>query len=334
MTQFRCLVIGKGSAGQRWHRIISRNFPEIELTFLSSREFIAQIGSKSATQEFLRSSRPDVAIVANPSSKREFCPDFLRAGVDLFIEKPISDNISLASDIYLAAQSSGSVLQIGYDLRFLDVVQDFRRLISSERIGRIQTVKVSCSQYLPTWRPDTDYRKGVSARRELGGGVLNELSHELDLAEYFFGSPVAVSCRLHKLSDLEIDVEDYAELHVEYLAEEGRAFPVSIRLDFGSTNLARYIDVRGSAGRAHLDLLRNLYRWSNSGFSESEESANDELTDDEPYLAEITEFFRLVDGNRGGRLSSSNPLSVSRLVAAARLSNSKGGERIEIRECP
>ena len=34
--------------------------------------------------------------------------------------------------------------------------------------------------YLPSWR-DGHYTKSVSANKKFGGGVINELSHELDL---------------------------------------------------------------------------------------------------------------------------------------------------------
>ena len=43
-------------------------------------------------------------------------------------------------------------------------------------------------QYLPDWRPGTDYKSGVSAQKDLGGGALLELSHELDYLQWFFGN--------------------------------------------------------------------------------------------------------------------------------------------------
>ena len=49
------------------------------------------------------------------------------------------------------------------------------------------SVRSSVGQYLPEWRKNTDYRKGVSARQDLGGGVLLELSHEIDYIQWIFG---------------------------------------------------------------------------------------------------------------------------------------------------
>ena len=69
---------------------------------------------------------------------------------------------------------------------------------------------------LPDWRPQSDYRKGVSAIKKLGGGVLLELSHEIDYATWLFGNPISLFCSSRKLSNLDLDVEDYANLIFEY----------------------------------------------------------------------------------------------------------------------
>lgn len=62
-------------------------------------------------------------------------------------------------------------------------------------------------QYLPDWRPGTDYRQGSSARTAAGGGALRDLSHEIDLQLHLFGPwrrLVAAGGRLGAL-DIETD---------------------------------------------------------------------------------------------------------------------------------
>ena len=39
-------------------------------------------------------------------------------------------------------------------------------------MGRPLTLRAEVGQYLPDWRPGTDYRTGVSASRDQGGGAL------------------------------------------------------------------------------------------------------------------------------------------------------------------
>jgi predicted dehydrogenase len=65
-------------------------------------------------------------------------------------------------------------------------------------------------QYLPSWRNNRDYKNTVSASRAKGGGVLRELSHEIDYLRWIFGDYVWVSARIGRLSNLDIDVEDTA----------------------------------------------------------------------------------------------------------------------------
>ena len=109
-------------------------------------------------------------------------------------------------------QSKKIALMTAYNLRFQPSLQEFRKQIKQQRIGKILSVRVEVGQYLPNWRPESDYRKGVSAQKKLGGGVLLELSHEIDYISWIFGDYKWVKAHISKQSNLEIDVEDTAYL--------------------------------------------------------------------------------------------------------------------------
>ncbi|MFX7793064.1 Gfo/Idh/MocA family oxidoreductase, partial [Acinetobacter baumannii] len=66
--------------------------------------------------------------------------------------------------------------------------QQVRQMIQEGVIGNLYNAFIEIGQYLPDWRPTKDYRETVSAKTELGGGVLLELSHELDYAQWILGS--------------------------------------------------------------------------------------------------------------------------------------------------
>ena len=91
--------------------------------------------------------------------------------------------------------------------------------------------------------------KCVSARKELGGGVLLELSHELDLARWFFGDLDLKASLIQQSGLLDIDVEDQAILVC--MAPQG--FPISIRLNFCTKPPQRFLKVRGNFGEIHWD---------------------------------------------------------------------------------
>ena len=72
------------------------------------------------------------------------------------------------------------------------------------RLKKIWNVNIFCGSYLPNWRSNIDYRKSASAKKHLGGGVLLDLSHELDYVQWLFGKIVIEHCKSKKLSNLNI----------------------------------------------------------------------------------------------------------------------------------
>ena len=111
--------------------------------------------------------------------------ELVSVGCHLLIEKPISVDTNGIMELIDAARNNKVLIQLGYNLRFQASLVHFRNLIHEGEIGRVLSVRSEIGQYLPTWRSDSDYRSGVSARKELGGGVLLELSHELDYVRWF-----------------------------------------------------------------------------------------------------------------------------------------------------
>jgi predicted dehydrogenase len=189
---------------------------------------------------------PSAAIVAGPASIHlEVAMALAAAGIALLVEKPLA-HTSAGLDALLAACARADIpLMVGYNLRFLPSLVECKRLLDTGAIGRVLGVRAEVGQYLPDWRPGTRYQENVSARQELGGGALLELSHEIDYLYWMFGMPARVSARGGRYSELEIDVEDMAELCLEY---EGPARLVNIHLDFLQRSPARSCKFIGDQG--------------------------------------------------------------------------------------
>jgi len=98
---------------------------------------------------------------------------------------------------------------IGYNLRFHPLMKRLRQLLSKEKIHSAQ---IYVGQDLRQWRPGTDYRSGYSAIRDQGGGVLRDLSHELDYLCWLLGPWKEVAAISGTFSDLEIETEDVVGL--------------------------------------------------------------------------------------------------------------------------
>jgi predicted dehydrogenase len=101
---------------------------------------------------------------------------------------------------------------VGYNLRFMKSLKKFREILKKNTIGKILSIRSEVGSYLPSWRPDSDYKKSVSAIKKLGGGVLLELSHDIDYLVWLFGNVKWVSSTIHRQSNLKIDTEDTAHI--------------------------------------------------------------------------------------------------------------------------
>src|SRR5690606_29956228 len=102
-------------------------------------------------------------------------------------EKPLSDSLESFARAGEVLLENSAKIEVAYNLRFMPSAIRLKELLTEQIVGRIHSVSIEVGQYLPDWRPATDYRKNVSACKKLGGGVLLELSHELDYLTWLFG---------------------------------------------------------------------------------------------------------------------------------------------------
>ena len=250
----RILIVGLGSIGKRHLRLARELLPNADIRVLRHKtasevpEF--SNGCFFSIEEAIAFA-PQIAVIASPAPFHIPTAQALaEVGVHLLIEKPLSASLNGVMQLLETCQKQGTVLLTGYNLRFLPSLQRFRDLLGESVIGKVLSVRCEIGQYLPSWRPDNDYRQGVSARRELGGGVLLEISHELDYLRWIFGEVEWVKATLSHQSSLEIDVEDTAHLTLGFApAVNGHQLIGSVNLDFirhDTTRLCTAIGANGS----------------------------------------------------------------------------------------
>ena len=171
----------------------------------------------------------DVIFLTNPT---EYHADMLFALHDnakhFFIEKPVA-SLGTLNKLQNINFRDNSVYYVACPLRYTNVIQYLKNEIDPETVNSVRSIS---SSYLPDWRPGIDYRNTYSAHRDLGGGVGIDLIHEWDYLTYLFGMPTAVKSFVGKVSNLEIDSDDYAiyiaryedkmiaELHLDYFGRQ------------------------------------------------------------------------------------------------------------------
>lgn len=195
--------------------------------------------------------KPDAVIVSNPTALHlNVALPAAQAGVHLFLEKPISNKLDRSMDAlnYYVSENDLYTL-VGFQFRFHPVLAQIRELIREERIGRPYSFRVHWGEYLPSWHPWEDYRQSYAARADLGGGVVNTLCHPLDYVRWLFGEVLSVSALTQYVSDLELDVEDLAEIILDF----GIGCIGSVHLDYFQRPASHWMTINFENGQLHWD---------------------------------------------------------------------------------
>jgi predicted dehydrogenase len=240
----KALVIGYGSVGRRHARILAELGCEVAVV---SRRPIDEVRSFTDIAEAVTTMQPNYVVIANETSAHVAAADALAAAGfagELLIEKPLGGSIANGENFARCA--------VAYNLRFHPAVVRLAQLLRSEAIVAMQ---VYCGQYLPDWRPGIDYRTAYSADPARGGGVLRDLSHELDLLLLLAGPWRRVAALGGRFGALDIASDECwallvelercrcATLQVNYLDRPGRREIVvntanhTYRVDFGRSAL-------------------------------------------------------------------------------------------------
>jgi|SRR5271166_539532 len=198
--------------------------------------------------------KPNIAFVCNPSSLHlAVALACIRAGCDVFIEKPLTDSTVGTEELLRAAADKKSIAMVGYQLRFHPCLRKLAETVQSGILGNVLAARATVGEYLPNWHPYEDYRQMYAARADLGGGVVLSQIHEFDYLYSLFGLPSRVYALGGHWSELDIDVEDTASILME-CSVAGRPFPIQLHQDYLQSPPSRQCEVIGDRGRVVMDL--------------------------------------------------------------------------------
>lgn len=216
-------------------------------------EEVYKIRSFDSLEDAL-AQKPDAAFVCNPSSLHvPVTRSCLKAGCDVFIEKPLSHALENTDELVDLAVAHKRIAMIGYQLRFHPCVIKLQEIVASDVLGSLLGVRATIGEYLPNWHPYEDYRIMYAARAELGGGVILTQIHEFDFLYSMFGTPRRIYAVGGRWSDLEVDVEDTASSLME-VPYAGRVLPIQLHQDYLQSPPNRQCEIIGDRGRVVMDL--------------------------------------------------------------------------------
>lgn len=237
--------------------------------------------------------KPDAVIVANPTGLHlDVAIPAASAGCHILLEKPISHSLDGVADLRAAAKASGSRILVGFQLRFHPTLQQTAQLLAAGSLGRPLSARAHWGEYLPDWHPYEDYRSGYSARADLGGGVVLTLCHPFDYLRWLLGEVNSVWASLARSGELEISVEDQAEIGLAFAS----GALASVHLDYLQRPAAHWLEIVCSQGRLHWDAATGILRQINLDGAEKEYAPPAGFERNDLFLAQTRHFLDVVGG--------------------------------------
>jgi predicted dehydrogenase len=302
------LVIGCGSIGERHIRnlkglsaeeILAHDLDIKRLNLMKEKYEVSIYKNIEKAWE----QKPDVVLVCTPpSSHIPLSLTAINYGANVFIEKPLSNTLKGVDKLLENAREKNLAIFVGYNFRFHKGIQLVKEMVDSREIGKILFARAEFGQYLPDWRPWQDYRQSYTAKRDLGGGIILDGSHEIDYMRWILGDTREICCFAGKISNLEVETEDVAEILIKFKT----SVIGEIHLDFVKQSYSRTCEIVGEEG---------IIQWSYQDrgvniYSEDTKKWKTINIKDEPndmYIRELEHFINcikngekpLIDGEEG-----------------------------------
>jgi predicted dehydrogenase len=252
----RVAVVGLGKMGLSLHSIINAHDGVEVAAVCDTVGYVLDVlnkytGIKTYTDygTMLEREPLDAVIIATPSRAHyKMVRAALDKGLHVYCEKPFTLNPHESQELSDLAEAKGLVNQVGYHYRFVGAFQEVKRLLDVGAIGKISHALAEA--YGPvvlkpkgsTWRT-----KGS----EGGGCIYDYAAHPLNLLNWYFGMPKAVSgTALNRIYSKETEDEVLGTLYFENDVSAQLSVNWS---DESYRKMSTKITVWGSLGRIYAD---------------------------------------------------------------------------------
>jgi predicted dehydrogenase len=245
------LIIGYGSIGKK-HAKLLRQKKNVKNIYIVTSQKIHNF--KKISIDELKYISPDLIIIANATSlhlQTIKIIEKLYKQKKVLVEKPIFEK----SYKY---KPSNNYYHVGYNIRLHPVIEKIQKLIENKIIWHVD---VKLESYLPDWRKNLPYNKSSSSNKKLGGGVLLDLSHELDYLALMFNEIRPLYCYNGKKSNLDIETDDLLVV-VGNLGSTKEKTSLSLMINSFSKNNSREIRISGEQISIIGDLRKNIITYT------------------------------------------------------------------------
>jgi len=233
-------IIGLGSIGKRHFHNLSSLSSKI---YIYDKKF-----SKKTDLQFIYNKCEEVFICSPLNTHEKYLKKLMDLNKNIFIEKPFILNVKKLRN-KIINYNKKKIIYVGFNLRFREIIQYIKKLILKKKLGRIYWARFLMSSHLPNWRKNYDYKSSYTNSKKYGGVLLDSI-HELDLAEFFFGSSNLKNGFVKNLNILKINSDEFAHLN---LIHKNKVIS-NIQLDYINKFHKRLISISGSKGYLNADI--------------------------------------------------------------------------------
>ena len=309
------LVIGAGSIGRRHARNLKTMGANVFLFDVNTELLHRTCSMEGYTpctnlESFLKEEKADAALVCTPSHLHvPLAHQVVQAGIDIFIEKPLSNTLDGVEDLIRVADEKKCIAMVGFMLRFEPGLKLLKAKIQPDNVA---FARLEFGSHMPLWRKGVNYRAVYSANRSMGGGTTLDDTHELDYACWLFGYPKNIVSVFGKYSSFEIDVEDTAMITFGYPDKL-----VSIHSDYLQRTYSRYCKICDREGYTTEWVFGNSVRIMNDAGPETFSYA-DTFDVNQLYMDEMQYFIECIGQRTRPESGLENGYEILKIALAAR----------------
>ena len=258
--------------------------------------------------------KPDGIVIATPNESHvDLAVRAVEAGIPALVEKPVATRVSEARSLLAAIDRHGIPVMTGHHRRFNPIILKARDLVGSQRFGHLVQGSVLCSLKKEDGYFDVEWRRTPG----VGGPLLINMIHEIDLLRFLFGEIASVS-GVASTTERGLPVEDTAGAILTF--REGGMITLSVSdaacgpwaWDIAAgENPGRFpahrVQSHFFAGSAGGLSLPDLAFWSHPGektWYEEMQSSVEPVDAADSYIGQISHFGAVIDGRAEPRCSA------------------------------
>lgn len=244
----KALVVGFGSIGRRHYDILCSILGIDNVSVVSRRDIDVKCSYRSIN-DVVGITDYDYFVIGSKTIEHFSDLKTINSLVSnkvILVEKPL-----FASFMHL--DKVNNRILVAYNLRFHPLILECRNMLKT--CGKILSASFYAGQYLPTWRAGTDYRSSYSTKKEEGGGIMLDYSHDIDLVQFLLGKITHFKSMNDKISDLEISSDDYFSM----IGKTDKNILFSLELDSISKKQKRTLRIHTEEKTIEIDLINNIF---------------------------------------------------------------------------